>query len=462
MSKVNTQHPKVVLIGAGSLFFGRQAIWQMTHSEHLRNGTLSLVDANPVHLKRMQVLAEKAVAHTGAPLKIEGSINARDVLADADFVVLSFAEKSVKYRGIDCEIALKYGIRMCSGDTVGPGGIMRTLREFPHILQYCRDIEEICPDAWVINYINPTAANGIGLRLFAPKLKSFALCDGLHMPHVKRNYAMRAGIIKDHAEWNDDLDSRFAFRIAGPNHFTWLLKAEFDGKDVAPDIAEELRKHAATETEGGDTGAKAIFNASISYELYKAFGYVPTCTAHTKEYVRFWQGLGYEEEVIPPLSIWETGDRYERHAEMWNEVDSYVLGTEPMDTFIKNTGPDHATDIIEAMWGGLDKPFFINTANSGVVPNMPEDAFIEVMCDVSMDAVTPRPVGDAPVGLRGLWQQVLDTHELTAQAAVSCDRDLLYRAFACDPLSNNLTDTRAMMEELLEAERAALPEAWAN
>lgn len=455
-----TQHPKVLLIGAGSLFFGRQAIWQMCHSEHLQNGTLSLVDTNPAHLKRMQVLAEKAVEHTGVKLKIEASTEARDLMPGTDFVVFSFADHSVKYRGLDCAIALKYGIRMCSGDTIGPGGIMRTLREFPYILRYCREIEELCPDAWVINYINPTAANGIGLRLFAPKLKTFALCDSLHMPHVKRIYAKRAGIIKDRDEWNEDLDARFDFRIAGPNHFTWLVKAEFDGRDVSPAIAEELRRNAAKETEGGDTGAKAAFNTSISFELYKAFGYVPTCTGHTKEYVRFWQGLGHVPEQIPPLAIWETGDRYERHAEMWNEVDSYVLGAEPMETFFAKTGPDHATDIIESMWGGLDKPFFINTANQGAVPNMPDDAFLEIMCDANMDTVTPRPVGEAPVGLRGLWQQVLDTHELTAQAAVNCDRDLLYRAFACDPLTNNLADTKAMIEELLEAEKDVLPNDW--
>ena len=452
--------PKVVLIGAGSLFFGRQAIWQMAHSEHLQKGTLALVDTNDAHLARMKTLAEKVVAHTGVPLKIEASLQARDVFPGADFVVFSFADHSVKYRGIDCEVALKYGIRMCSGDTIGPGGIMRTLRELPHILAYSREIEDLCPDAWVINYINPTAANGIGLRLFAPKLKSFALCDGLHMPRVKRYFAKRAGIISEDAEWTPEKDAAFDFRIAGPNHFTWLIKADYEGKDMAPLIAEHMRVNAARETEGGDVGAKAFLNETISYALYEAFGVVPTCTAHTKEYVRFWQGLGKTEEAIPPLSIWETGDRYERHAHMWNEVDAYALGAEPIETFIEKTGPDHATDIIESMWAGLNKPFFINTANEGVVPNMPDDAFLEVMCDASMDAVTPRPVGEAPVGLRGLWQQVLDAHELSALAAVACDRDLLHRAFLCDPLVSSLADSRAMIDELLEREAPALPEGW--
>jgi alpha-galactosidase len=454
------QRPKVVVIGAGSLFFGRQAIWQMVHSPHLNGGTLALVDKDPVHLEKMATLARKAVAHTGVKLQIEGSVKAADVLPGADFVVLSFADHSVRYRGIDCAIALKYGIRMCSGDTIGPGGIMRVLREFPAILACAKQIEKLCPDAWVINYINPTAANGLGLRIFAPRVRSFALCDGLHMPHVKKHYAVRAGIISKPDQFTDRTDRKFDFRIAGPNHFTWLLKATHKGRDVAPAIARSLRKAAAKETEGGDTGAKARFNESISYALYEAFGHVPTCTAHTKEYVRFWQGLGKLPEAIPPLSIWETGDRYERHAWMWSQVDSFNYGLRPMDEFMKVIGPDHATDIIETMWAGLKKPFFINTANGAAVPNMPSDAFLEMLCDVTMDGPKPRPVGPAPVGLRGLWQQVLDTHELSARAAVSGDRATLLQAFLCDPLVSSIADAKAMIEELLAAERRALPDIW--
>jgi len=458
----STQHPKVVVIGAGSLFFGRQAIWQMVTSEHLNGGTLALVDTDPVHLARMTALARRAIDHHGVKLALESSTDRRDVLKDADFVVLSFAYKSVKYRALDCELSAKYGIRMCSGDTIGPGGIMRTLREFPHILACCRDVEELCPDAWVINYINPTAANGIGLRIFAPALKTFALCDGLHMPHVKNNYARRAGIIGEKETLSPEQDAAFDFRIAGPNHFTWVLKAAYRGEDVTPRIAEHLREQAATETDGQDTGAKARFNNTVTYELYKAFGCIPACTAHTKEYVRFWQGFNATEDVIPSLSLWDHIPRYEWHWGMWNEVDAYNHGVAPMDAFFEKTKADHATDIIENMWGGLGKPFFINTANGSSVPNMPADAFLELLCDSRMDAVTPREVGPAPVGLRGLWQQVLDTHELTARAAVNTDRDTLYAAFACDPLTQSLADAKRLMNELLEAEKGALPEGWSK
>ena len=455
------QGPKVTVIGAGSLFFGRQAIWQMVHSENLNQGTLALVDTNSAHLANMTKLAQKAIDHTGVSLTLESSTDRREVLKDSDFVVLSFAEKSVKYRGIDCETADQLGgIRMCSGDTIGPGGIFRTLRELPVIMQCCRDVEELCPEAWVINYINPTAANGIGIKQYWPQLKSFALCDGLHMPHVKNEYARRAGIIGENEVLTTEQDEKFNLQITGPNHFTWIVHADYDGEDVSAKIGEELRKNAAKETDGLDTGAKALYNDSITYQLYQAYGYLPACTGHTKEYVRFWQGRGKNESPMGTLRLWETGDRYEQHWEMWNQVSNYIHGVKSMKEFMETSKADHATDIIESMWAGLDKPFYINTANSSAVPNMPEDAFLEMLCDVDMESVTPRPIGNAPVGLRGLWQQVLDTHELTARAAVECDRDLLYQAFNTDPLAMSLEDNQAIIEALLEKEREMLPEEW--
>src|SRR5690606_4178839 len=142
------------------------------------------------------------------------------------------------------------------------------------------------------------------------------------------------GIIANTDEFTAEIDQRFDFRVAGVNHFTWLLKAEYDGVDVMPKIAESLRKSAGTENDGGDTGAKAIYNDVITYELYDIFGYVPTCTGHTKEYVRYWQGLGVSEDQIPPLSIWETEDRYLRHAEMWKHVDDINNGRISVPNFM--------------------------------------------------------------------------------------------------------------------------------
>ena len=454
------QHPKVVVIGSGSLFFGRQAIWQMVHSEHLRKGTLALVDTDPERAEKMGKLAEKVAESQGSPLRVEWSTERRDVLADADFVVLSFADRSVHFRGIDCAISEKYGVRMCSGDTIGPGGIFRTMREFPVILECCRDIEELAPDAWVINYINPTAANGLGLRRHAPKLKSFALCDGLHMPRVKINYAARAGLVKVDEDYTPEVADGFDLRIAGVNHFTWILHAEREGEDLTPVIAAAVKEAAAKETDGGDAGAKAVFNNTIGYQLYEIFGRVPCCVAHTKEYVRFWQGAGTQPEPIPPLQIWQTAPRYERHDAMWKQVDDFLSGVTPIEEYMASFGPDHATDVIETMWAGLDKEFYINTFNLGAVTNMADEAFLELRCDIDMNGPRPKPVGEFPRGLRAMQEQVLDAHELGAEAAVTCDRAVLRRAMLTDPMLSSIADADSIIAEVLEAERDALPAGW--
>lgn len=450
------KHPKVVVLGAGSLFFGRQAIWQMVHSPHLNKGTLSLVDTNADRLNKLVTLAKMVAEENNVPLTIEGSTNRLDVLDGADFVILSFANNTVKYRGIDCEISEKYGIRMCSGDTIGPGGIFRAMRELPEIMACAKDIQEVCPDAWVINYINPSTVHGMALKRYWPKLKSFALCDSHHMPHKKILYAERAGMIKNASDYSETIDNQFDLKIAGVNHFTWLLKADYQGKDVSPLIAESLRKSGETETVGGDVGAKALFNDAISYQLYEIFGYVPTCTAHTKEYVPYWQGLGTKESIIPPLSIWETEERYERHDEMWQEIDDFLSGKTPIKEYINTYGPDHATDVIESMVSGSGQTFYINTQNNGAVTNMNDDAFLELLCDVSMDGITPLPVGEMPRGIRGLQEVILDTHELTAQAVVENDPIKLRRAMLTDPLIHSIEDADQIIKELLEAEKEAI------
>lgn len=456
----SSKGPKVTILGAGSLFFGRQAIWQMVHSPHLNTGTLALVDTDPERLRKLDKLARMVVAETGVALTIEASTDRRAVLAGSDFVVLSFAKDTVRYRGLDVQLSAKYGIRMCSGDTIGPGGVFRAMRELPVILDCARDIEELCPNAWVINYINPSTVNGMALARFAPKLKAFALCDSLHMPHVKKLYAERAGLIAPGAALTDDIDAKFDLRIAGVNHFTWVLKAEYDGRDVLPVIAEAIRQKAATETDGGDTGAKALHNDAIGYHLYELFGNVPACVSHTKEYLRFWQGHGVKDDRIPPLSLWETEERYARHRDMWEQIDGFIEGRTPIAAYMATFGPDHATDIIENMVGNLGKPFYINTLNQGAVSNMADDAFLELLCDIDMNGPRPRPVGPMPRGLRGLQEQVLDTHELTAEAVARGDRALLRRALLVDPLTNSIADTEALIDDLLDAERDIIPQHW--
>ena len=449
--------PKVVVVGAGSMFFGRQALWQMLSSDVLKTGTLAYVDTDEDRLNKMLALGRVLVEHLDSSLTLEGSTDRRDVLPGADFVVLSFADRGVRFRGIDCEISVKYGVRMCSGDTIGPGGIFRAMRELPVILDVADDAAELCPDAWVINYINPTAVNGLGLMRHA-KVKSFALCDGLHMPHVKRNYMVRAGVAPKAGDITPEMEEKFDLRIGGVNHFTWLLSAAYEGRDVTPQIRASLERSAAAEKDEGHSKQK--FNSSYSLQLWNIYGLYPACIGHTKEYVPYWQGYTVAEEELPPLSIFDADERQKRHDAMWSEIDDYLSGQKPPADFMTSFKPDHATDIIESMWGGLGKKFYTNTANQGAIDNMDDDAFFELLCEVDMDGPRPLPTGTLPPGVRSITQQVLETHELTVEAIVKRDRALLRRAMLLDPIVNSIADGDAIIDELLEAEKDALPKEW--
>ena len=455
----STASPKIVILGAGSLFFGRKAIWQAVHSPQLREGTLALVDTDADRLDRMRRLAEMVIQHNQSPLKIQASTDRRDVLADADFVVMAFADRNAHFRGVDVETSAKYGIRMCSGDTIGPGGIMRTCREYPQIIAAARDIETLCPDAWVINYINPAAVHGIGLRRHFPRLKSLALCDAQW--NLRDRFADIAGVPADEA----------VFQTAGPNHFSWLLRAEHDGRDLTPRIVEHIREHADqdanAQAQGKTFQAKGIHNNAIAIELYEAFGVLPTVLGHTKEYVRFYQGrsaLGLDR--IPALKLFEVPDRVAWTHRVWDRVDDYLAGRVEIAEFDTEFGPDPATDLIEAMWAndgrGTGQQFFINQLNQGAIPNMADDAFVELLSDVSMQGITPLPCPPLPRGVRGLCEQILDTHELTAEAVYHTDRALLRRPFLTDPLTHSIGDTDALIEELLDKQRDAVSPDWFN
>ena len=461
--------PKITVLGAGSFFFGRPVIWNMVTSDVLKHGTLALVDTNPKVLKTMMDLADRAIEATKAPCKLIGSTDRREVMGSSDFIVTTFSDRNAHFRGVDTEISAKYGVRMCSSDTIGPGGIFRALRELPTLLAMAKDAEELAPSSWFINFVNPTSVLGIALMRYSD-IRSFAICDGHHEPHYRLHVLKRVGILgKDATSVPPEVEQKLDLRIAGVNHFTWILKLTYDGKDYLPKYYEVLSEAAAKERRenlndgsqlGANTHSKAKFNAAYGVELWNVFGAYPDTVSHTKEYLPFFQGTGTTRIDPEPLILFDAEERQQKMADQWRETEEYSRGDKPVSEFLEKGRPDHATDIIESMWGGLGKSFYINSANRGAVTNMAADAFLELRSHVDMNGPKPQPIGEMPRGLLGLQQLVLDTHELTAQAGFECDRDLLLRAMCTDPIVNNIGDAKGIMNDLLEAERDALSERW--
>jgi len=454
--------PKVVLIGAGSVFFGRQTIWSMVTKEALRDGKLVLVDPDEKKLGWVADIARTAIDATNAPLELEIATDHTDALPGADFVSLAFAVDGVKLRGLDARISTRHGMTMCSADTVGPGGIMRTLREVPRQNEILRDVRRLCPDAWVINWVNPTSAMGIAMMRHFPDLRSMALCDGPHNPRFDDNLMVLAGLADSAEEVTDALRSRVKIRSGGVNHFNWLVEMSLDGEDLTSRIKSKLREDSQDIHRGTKEEGKVALTSKISSQLADSVGYAPMCIWHTQEYLPYFQGHDVSADSALRILEWDIGVRQKWMDECWQDMQDIPSDSAATKKFLDETTPDHASDVIESMWAGLGKRFYINTANRGAVTNMTDDAYLEVPCAVDMHGVYPLHFGDMPRPLTGYMQRILDEHELAVEAAMTFDRDTLRKAFLASMVSVSIPDVDACIDELLAAEREYLPADWYN
>ena len=453
--------PKVTVIGAGSYFFGKQVIHKFATSPILAGGTLALVDTDEKVLGTMVRLARRTFGATRCGVKVIGSTDRRKVLAGSDFIVLTFCYRNAHFRGVDTQIAARHGIRMCSGDTIGPGGIFRALREVPQALAMAADARRLAPNAWVINFVNPTTVLGMALRRYAPEVKSFAICDGHHEPRHTLNWCKTVGILpKETTAVPPEVQAKLELRIGGVNHFTWMLRFTYDGKDMTPAVRRWLGQEARKEQAAPGNDSKGRYNAAYALELFDLFGIYPTNIQHTKEYVPFFQGYGASPVRPEPIALFDAAEREQGMSKAWAVTEDYAAGRRSTREFLKTIHDDHASDIIESMWGGLGKPFYVNTANRSAASNLPDDAFLELRCDLDMKGPRPQPLGAFPRGVLALQHQMLDTHELTAEAAVTGDRAVLRRAMLTDPICNNIPDADACIADLLAAQKEVLPGYW--
>ncbi len=451
--------PKVTVLGAGSYFFGMPVIYKAATSPVLDGGTLALVDTDPKALDTMLSLAKRIFKNSKSSTELIGSTDREKVIEGSDFVVLTFSHKNAYYRGMDTEIALSHGITMCSSDTIGPGGIFRALREIPRVLDAAGDVEKYAPEAWVINFINPTSVIGTALRIYAPRVKSFALCDGNHEPYARLGWLKEASILPGDAESiPPEVEAKLDLAVGGVNHCTWLVRFNYDGKDMMPVWMEKIRNLAREEKPFEKS--KPRFNFNYILKLFEVYGACPTAVSHTKEYVPFFQGTGRAAVVPEPIMAFDARKRAAEMADKWKITEKYASGELTAKQFLKETKSDHATDIIESMWGGAGKSFYINTRNGCAVSNLPEDAVLELRCDLDMQGPRPQPFGEFPRGLLALQHQVLDTHELTARAAATGCKKTLLRAMVTDPIVNNIEDAKNCMEEMLDRQKDALPDYW--
>ena len=435
---------KITFMGAGSTVFARNVIGDCLCTENLRDATFALYDIDGQRLKESEQILEAMRRAKGGFGRIEcylGPENRRDALRGADFVV-----NAIQVGGyepgtvIDFEIPKKYGLRQTIADTLGIGGIMRALRTIPVMEDFARDMADVCPDAWLLNYTNPMAMlTGYMLR-YTP-VKTVGLC---HSVQVCSETLLRNLGMEDRLEGRQE-------KIAGINHMAWLLEIrDRAGNDLYPEIRERM----------GEKMADPNFYDKVRLDYIRHFGYYCTeSSEHNAEYNPFYIKRNYPE-LIERYNI--PLDEYPRRCvsqiRSWKDDFANITAESLRDHTRSN---EYASHIMEAIAGGKTISIGGNVLNrGGLISNLPQEACVEVPCLVNRAGVQPCFVGALPVQCAAMNMTNINVQLLTIEAARTRKRDHIYQAAMLDPHTAaelSIDDIRAMVDELIEAHGDYLP-----
>ena len=428
---------KICFLGAGSTVFAKNVLGDCLHEESLQDAQVTLVDIDPDRLKVSEVMMKNINKTLGTHATYE-SFHAKDAakaLEGADYIVNAIQVGGYEPSTvIDFEIPKKYGIRQTIADTLGIGGIFRGLRTIPVMLEYCRIMEKVCPDAVMLNYTNPMGILTGALQK-ATDLRIVGLCHSVQV--CARNLCMMLGLPSDNLKW----------QIAGINHQGWLLSISRNGEDLYP----EIRKRA----EMPENKTKD----AVRFELMKRFGYYVTeSSEHTSEYVP-WFIKNRAPELIEQFQIPldEYPRRCEAQIEAWGEMKKLLLNEESLP---HDRGEEYASYIFGALETGKPYTFGGNVLNKGLITNLPNNCCVEVLCVADRSGINPTYVGALPPQCAALTRTNVNVQELTIEAALTCKKDYIYQAALLDPHTAaelTIDEIISLCDELIEAHGEYLP-----
>lgn len=436
---------KVTFMGAGSTIFSKNVLGDTMLCDAFHDMEIALYDIDVHRLEESYVLISKmndSINEGRATVKKYLGVEQRkDALRNADFVVDAIQVGLYDpCTSIDFEIPKKYGLRQTIGDTLGIGGIFRALRTIHVLKGFAADIEEVCPDAWFLNYTNPMAML-TGYMLRYTNVKTVGLCHSVQVcsEHLLKNLGME-----------DKLEGRLE-TIAGINHMAWLLEiTDKDGNDLYPEIKRRAKEKNANEKHGD----------MVRYDYIDKLGYYCTeSSEHNSEYNPFYIKPG-REDLIEKFNI--PLDEYPRRcinqiANWQKQYDEIMAGGNIEHTRSR----EYASHIMEAIY--TDKPIKIggNVLNRGVITNLPYDACVEVPCLVDGKGIHPTFVGALPLQLAAMNSSNIYPQMLTIEAAHTMKKETLYQAAMMDPHTGAQLSTDeivALCDELFEAhEKAGYP-----
>jgi alpha-galactosidase len=429
---------KIAMLGAGSLVFCKTLMSDFLATKALEGSEYRLMALTHTRLDKMRDFVQRMIRDNKVKATVTATTDRREALKGADYVVIMIQAGGVAEFKQDYEIPLKYGVDQCIGDTMGPGGVFRALRHIPKLLEIARDVQELCPNAIVFNYANPMAMCCWALGRM-PGLQFVGLCHGVQT--TLDLIASYAGAPK----------SEIDFLCAGINHMGWFLKLEHQGKDLYPVLKKNFEKPGY------------YVNEKVRGEVMRHFGYFMTeSTGHLSEYLPYFRKNKKALDLYcdEPSFGGETGAYYKYCAMLAEKF----AKTDPLSIESTKLGPrsaEYCSHIIEAKETGVVFRLNGNVRNDGYITNLPNGCCVEVPVYVDRLGLHPTVVGALPPQCAALNMTNVLVQGLTVEASFAGDPELVMQALALDPLTAavlTLDDIRRMTAELLEAERAHLPQ----
>ena len=436
---------KIVFIGAGS-GFGAKSFVDIMSFEELRECEVVLVDVNPKHLGPVEAYCRKVVEHHKAPTEVTSASDWRGgVLDGADYVVTSFAQGGPAYRGYpyahEILIPKKYGIYQCVADTVGFGGVFRTMRTAPEMVAIGKDLGKRSPGAYLINYVNPMSMLTRIMNVACPGIHTYGLCHNVQ------------GSYRAIAEWLGVEKHEIRFVAGGVNHMDWFLRLEYvDGTDAYPDL-----KKVAAENE------EIRRKRPVQFELLKQLGHWTTeSSRHCAEYIPYFMPREEDREAMG-LAVRDVNTDPGDTAPRWGADSDLVQQLEGRKELNVRRSAEYGTRIIHSLEAGAVYRMNLNVMNRGMISNLPDGYCVEVTCTVDRTGVHPHHVGELPVHLAALCRGMADMQTLAGDAFLEKDLKKAYYACAIDPTtaaSATPAKIRECFNELAEAEREWLEPYW--
>lgn len=448
--KLRMKSPKITFIGAGSTVFVKNILGDVFHCEALKNAHISLMDIDETRLEESHIVVKKLMESANATGTISCHTNQREALEKSDFVIVAFQIGGYEPCTVtDFEVCKKHGLEQTIGDTLGPSGIMRALRTIPHLWKICDDMTEVCPNATMLNYVNPMAMNTWAMYAKYPNIKQVGLCHSVQ--------GTAEELARDLNINYDDL----RYRCAGINHMAFYLDLEKrDENNVYHNLYPELLKAFNEGTAPKHNDHNPRCQNIVRYEMFKKLGYFVTeSSEHFAEYTPYFikpNRPDLIERYQVPLD--EYPKRCVEQIANWKkELESYKKA----DRIDIKHSKEYASTIINSIWTGIPNVIYGNVRNDRLIDNLPEGCCVEVACLVDANGITPTKVGKLPAHLAALMQTNINVQTLVTEAILNEDKNSVYYAAMLDPHTSSvlsIEEIYALVDDLIKAHKGWLPE----